>query len=87
MAINADTCLHGWYFATIYVHIVGTGHYADGVCWFLCNCILSPYLGPYQWLARPDILPLLTICYWQFDSESWDAVVEIETNAVLYRVV
>ena len=45
----------------IYVHIVGTGHYADGFCWFLCVCILSPYLGPYQRLARPDILALLTI--------------------------
>ena len=52
----------------IYVHIVGTGHYADGFCWFLCVCILSPYLGPYQWLAQSDILHMLTICYWQFDS-------------------
>ena len=50
------------------VHIVVTGHYADGFCWFLCVCILSLYLGPYQWIARPGILPLLTICYWQFNS-------------------
>ena len=46
------------------VYIVGTGHYVDGFCWFLCICILSMYLGPYQRLARPDILPLLTIWYW-----------------------
>ena len=51
---------------TYYVHIVGTGHYADGFCW--CICIPPLYLGPYQWLAGPDILPLLSICYWQFAS-------------------
>ena len=56
------------YFVGIHVHIVGTGHYADLFCWFLCVCILSPYLGPYQRLARPNILPLLTIWYWQFNS-------------------
>ena len=53
-------------FSGIYVHIVGTGHYMDYMdmfCWFLCVCILSPYLGPYQMLVRPDILPLLTIWY------------------------
>ena len=48
-------------FAGIYIHIVGTVHYADVFCWFLCVCILSPYVGPYQRLARPGILPLLTI--------------------------
>ena len=84
MAINADTCLHGDDFADIglYVHLVGTGHYADGFCWFLCVDILFPYLGSYQWLAQPDILPLLTFCYWQFDSWTCDAVVEIRTYAV-----
>ena len=46
-------------------------------------------IGLYQLqrLARPDILPLLTICYRQFDSWTCDAVAEIGTNAVLYRVV
>ena len=44
-----------------YVHIVATGHYADGYCWFLCVCIHFPYLGPYQRLAQPDILHLLII--------------------------
>ena len=32
---------------------------------------LSPilyFIGLYQRLAQPDILPQLTICYWQFDS-------------------
>ena len=52
----------------MYVRIVGTGHYPDRFCWFLCVCIISPYLGPYQRLARPDILPLLTIWYCQFNS-------------------
>ena len=52
----AEFCWH------IYARILGTGHYADGFCWFLCVCILSLlYLGPYQSLARPDILHLLTI--------------------------
>ena len=57
-------------FAGMYVRIVGSGYYTDRFCWFLCVCILSPYLGPYllcvcilspcsgpyQRLARPDIL-------------------------------
>ena len=59
----------------------------DVFCWFLYVCIFSPYLGPYQRLARPDIPPLLTIWYWQFNSQTCDAVVEIGTNAVLYMVV
>ena len=53
---NSDTCLHGGGSAD--VHIVGTGHYADGFCWFLCVCIFSPYLGPYKRLAQPGILPM-----------------------------
>ena len=32
-------------------------------------------------------VPLFTICYWQFDSQTCDSVVEIGTTAVLYRVV
>ena len=60
------TCLHGGGCAD--VHIVGTDHYSDGFCWFLCVCILSPSLGPYQRLAQPNILPLLTIWHWQFNS-------------------
>ena len=56
---NSDTCLHGGGYAD--VHIVGSGQYADRFCWFLCVCILSPYLGPYQRLARPDMLSLHTI--------------------------
>ena len=55
---NSDT-----YGSCADIHIVGSGHYADGFCWLLCVCILSPYLGPYQRLAQPDILPLLTIWY------------------------
>ena len=64
-----STCLHGGDFADIYnVHIVDTGRFADGFCWFLCVCIISPNLRLYQWLARQAILPMLTICYCQFDS-------------------
>ena len=82
MAINEDTCLHGDGPAD--VRIVATGHYSDRFCWLLCVCILFPFLGPYQRLAQPDILPLLTISYWQFNSLTCDAVIEIGTNAVLY---
>ena len=57
--LEMNTCLHGGGCAD--VRIVGTGHYADRFCWFLCVCILFPYIGPYQRLAQPDILPLLTI--------------------------
>ena len=53
-----DTTLTG--FAGIYVCVVGSGHYADRFFCFLCVCILSSYLGPYQRLARPDILSLHT---------------------------
>ena len=48
-------------------HIVGSGHYANRFCWSLCVCIVSPYVGLYQRLARPDILSLHTIWYWQFN--------------------
>ena len=37
MAINEDSCLHGGGCADIiYVHIVGTGHYADKFAGILC---------------------------------------------------
>ena len=53
-------------------------------------CLFASFpniIGLNQTLAQPDSLPLLIICYWQFDSYICDAVVEIGTNAVLYRVV
>ena len=70
----------------LYVCIVGTSHYVDGFCWFLCVCIHSPYLGPYQRLAQPDIVsgPARYLVYCQFNSQTCDAVVEIETDAVSY---
>ena len=49
---------------------------------FAGSCLFASFLniiGLYLRLAQPDILPLLTICYWQFDSWTCDAVVEIGT--------
>ena len=55
-----ETQSHVCMVATLQTYIVGTGHYADGFCCvLLCVCILSPYLGPYLWLAQSDILPSL----------------------------
>ena len=67
----------------IYVHIVGTGHYADMFCWFLCVWILSLYLGSYQRLALLTISGTGSL----IPRHNQDAVVEIGTNAVLYIVV
>ena len=70
--------LHAAHFRRVVnVHIVATMQM--GPCVPVC---LHPFpiLGPHHWLARPDILPLLTICYWQFDFKTCDAVVEVGTN-------
>ena len=56
---------------------------------FAGSCLFASFpniIGLYQRLAQPDILLLLTICYWQFDASTCNAVGEIGTNAVLYRV-
>ena len=57
---------------------------------FAGSCLFASFpniIGLYQRLAGLYILSPLTICYWQFDSWTSDAVVKIGTNAVLYRVV
>ena len=81
---NSDTFLHDSGCAD--VHMVGSGHYVDGFCWFLRVCILFPYLGPYQWLARPDILgfcPCSLSGTGSLITKTCYAVVEIGTNAVI----
>ena len=62
---------------------MGTGHYTDGFCWFLCVCILSPYLGPYQRLARPDILSG-SLSGTDSLIPRHDSVIEIGTNVFFY---
>ena len=58
-----------------------------GSCLFCAgSCLLFyQYIGPYQRLSQPDVLPLHTFFY--IDSlilRTCDAVEEIEMNAILY---
>ena len=49
---NSDTCLHGAGCAD--VHIVGTGHYADGFWWY----IIYPYSGQWPLCGRVLLVPV-----------------------------